>query len=699
MYRTQYCGALRREDIGKQATVCGWVLTRRDMGGVIFVDVHDREGTLQTVIDLSIVDAESFAAAERLRNQSVVRITGEIRLRDESTYNPSIPTGEVELAATGMEVLSAAEALPFSLTDDEPVREELRLTYRYLDLRRPRMYEALRFRANLQREAENFMDEQGFLQVETPILTKSTPEGARDYLVPSRIHPGTFYALPQSPQIFKQLLMVGGIDKYYQVARCFRDEDLRADRQPEFTQVDLECSFVEQEDILSFLKTLFTTLYERVMKRPLELPFKRLTWQEAMDSYGNDKPDLRFDLPIVDVSGVAEQSSFGVFTDAIKHGGVVRCINVKGGGNRFTRTTIEQLTTYAQKLGAKGMAWILYKADGEINSILPKYFSEESWAQLEKSMDAQPGDFLLFCADQLDLVRKVLSGLRVRCGELMELIDKNTFQFALVTDFPMFEYKKDDNRYAAMHHPFTMPFEEDIDLMQDDATKPLVRSQAYDVVLNGVELGSGSVRIHRADVQSKVFSALGFSKEEAKERFGFMLGAFRFGTPPHAGFAFGLDRLCMLLTGASSLRDVIAFPKIKDASCPMTNAPDFVDPKQLEELKLGVNVAEEMKREHEEQMTRETVRNTALLSMLSLSASDEQAMDKDFLGIVDFAGELSALDRQAPRAPRLRNERSVNVRPDVARESFPLEKVLLNAKTVSGPYITVPETFDSGAEA
>ncbi len=699
MYRTQYCGALRREDIGKQATVCGWVLTRRDMGGVIFVDVHDREGTLQTVFDLSIVDAESFAAAERLRNQSVVRITGEIRLRDESTYNPSIPTGEVELAATGMEVLSAAEALPFSLTDDEPVREELRLTYRYLDLRRPRMYEALRFRANLQREAENFMDEQGFLQVETPILTKSTPEGARDYLVPSRIHPGTFYALPQSPQIFKQLLMVGGIDKYYQVARCFRDEDLRADRQPEFTQVDLECSFVEQEDILSFLKTLFTTLYERVMKRPLELPFKRLTWQEAMDSYGNDKPDLRFDLPIVDVSGVAEQSSFGVFTDAIKHGGVVRCINVKGGGNRLTRTTIEQLTTYAQKLGAKGMAWILYKADGEINSILPKYFSEESWAQLEKSMDAQPGDFLLFCADQLDLVRKVLSGLRVRCGELMELIDKNTFQFALVTDFPMFEYKKDDNRYAAMHHPFTMPFEEDIDLMQDDATKPLVRSQAYDVVLNGVELGSGSVRIHRADVQSKVFSALGFSKEEAKERFGFMLGAFRFGTPPHAGFAFGLDRLCMLLTGASSLRDVIAFPKIKDASCPMTNAPDFVDPKQLEELKLGVNVAEEMKREHEEQMTRETVRNTALLSMLSLSASDEQAMDKDFLGIVDFAGELSALDRQAPQAPRPRNERSVNVRPDVARESFPLEKVLLNAKTVSGPYITVPETFDSGAEA
>ncbi len=694
MLRTQYCGSLRRADIGRRATVCGWVLTRRDMGGVIFVDVHDREGTLQTVFDLSIVDAESFAAAERVRNQSVVRISGEIRLRDESTYNPAIPTGEVELAAESMEVLSAAEALPFSLTDDEPVREELRLTYRYLDLRRPRMYEALRFRANLQKQAEAILTEKGFLQVETPILCKSTPEGARDYLVPSRVHPGTFYALPQSPQIYKQLLMVAGIDKYYQVARCFRDEDLRADRQPEFTQVDLECSFVTQEDMLSLLTELFTSLFERVMGRALDIPFKRLTWQEAMDVYGNDKPDLRFDLPIADVSEIAEQSTFGVFTGALRHSGVVRALNVKGGGAAFTRTTIEQLTAYAQKLGAKGMAWILYKPDGEINSILPKYFSGECWAALEEKMGAEKGDFILFCADQLDVARRVLSGLRVRCGELMGLIDKNKFQFALVTDFPMFEYKKDENRYAAMHHPFTMPYEEDVDLMQDDATKPQVRSQAYDVVLNGVELGSGSVRIHRPDVQSKVFSALGFSKEEARERFGFMLGAFRFGTPPHAGFAFGLDRLCMLLTGAKSLREVIAFPKIKDASCPMTGAPDFVDPKQLEELKLGVNVAEELKREHEEQVTRETVLNTALLSMLSLSASDEAALDKDFLGIVDFAGELAALNRQAPHAPRPRNVRSVNVRADEPGESFPVAQVLLNAKTVSGPYITVPKTFE-----
>ena len=694
MYRTDYCGGLRREHIGRRVSVCGWVLTRRDMGGIIFVDVRDREGTLQTVFNLSLADADSFAAAERLRNQSVVRVTGEVRLRDESTYNPTLPTGEIELAAETLEVLSAAEALPFSLTDDEPVREELRLTYRYLDLRRPKMYENLRFRARVQRVAQQLLDEQGFLQVETPILCKSTPEGARDYLVPSRVHPGTFYALPQSPQIFKQLLMVGGVDKYYQVARCFRDEDLRADRQPEFTQVDMERSFVDQEDMLSFLTDLFTRIFESVMERPLTLPFKRLTWQEAMDGYGNDKPDLRFGLPIRDVSEIAAQASFGVFTDALKHGGVVRAINVKGGGLAFTRTTVEQLTEHAVKLGAKGMAWVLYKADGEVNSILPKYFSAECWQALEAALEAEKGDFLLFCADQLEVARRVLSGLRVRAAELMGLIDKNEFQFALVTDFPMFEYKKDENRFAAMHHPFTMPYEEDLDLMLEDATKPLVRSQAYDVVLNGVELGSGSVRIHRPDVQSRVFTALGFGKEEARDRFGFMLGAFRFGTPPHAGFAFGLDRLCMLLLGAPSLREVIAFPKIKDASCPMTGAPDFVDQKQLEELKLGVNVAEELKREHEAQATRETVRNTALLSMLSLSASDEAALDKDFLGIVDFAGELAALDRQAPPALRVKNQRGVNVRPDEAGDSFPLQKVLLNAKTVSGPYITVPKTFE-----
>ncbi|MCI6378442.1 MAG: aspartate--tRNA ligase [Clostridiales bacterium] len=693
MERTHYCGALRREHIGQTATVCGWALTCRDMGGVIFVDVRDREGTLQTVFDLAQVDAQSFAAAERLKNQSVVKITGEIRLRDESTYNPALPTGEIELAAAHMEVLSASDTLPFSLTDDEPVREDLRLKYRYLDLRRPQMYRNLLFRHNLIRQAQRILDEDGFLQVETPVLCKSTPEGARDYLVPSRVHPGTFYALPQSPQIYKQLLMVSGIDKYYQVARCFRDEDLRADRQPEFTQLDMERSFVDQEDMLDFLKNLFSTLFERVMGRPIPHPFKRLTWQTAMDVYGNDKPDLRFDLPIVDVSDIADRADFAVFTAARKAGGVVRCINVKGAYSVFTRSTIDLLTNLALKLGAKGMAWILYKDNGEINSIMPKYFRPEVWKELETRMGAQNGDFLLFCADELDVARRVLSGLRVKCADLMGLIDKNDFQFALVTDFPMFEYKKDEQRFAAMHHPFTMPFLEDVDLMFDDATKPRVRSQAYDVVLNGVELGSGSVRIHRGDIQAKVFRALGFEKDEARDRFGFLLDAFRFGTPPHAGFAFGIDRLCMLLTGAPSLREVIAFPKTKDASCLLTGAPDYVDASQLEALKLGVAVAEEGKAEHERVMHRETVKNTAQLAMLTLSAEEETRMSQEFNAIVDFAGELAGLQREAPKQPRRRPDES-RLRPDEPGESLPIEAVLQNATTVDGRLITVPRTFE-----
>ena len=693
MERTHYCGSLRRAHIGATATVCGWALTSRDMGGVIFVDVRDREGTLQTVFDMAKADAQSFALAERLKNQSVVRVTGEIRLRDESTYNAALPTGEVELAATHMELLSAADTLPFSLTDESAAREELRLRYRYLDLRRPAMYRNLAFRHTLIREAQRLLDDDGFLQVETPILCKSTPEGARDYLVPSRVHPGTFYALPQSPQIYKQLLMVSGVDKYYQIARCFRDEDLRADRQPEFTQVDMERSFVDQEDMLSFLTQLFTRLFERVMGRPVPHPFKRLTWQTAMDVYGNDKPDLRFDLPIVDVSDIADKADFAVFAAVRRMGGVVRAINVKCAGGAFTRSTIDQLTQQAQKLGAKGMAWILYKDDGEINSILPKYFTPGSWAELEGRMQAEPGDFILFCADAQDTVRRVLSGLRVRCAELMGLIDPQDFQFALVTDFPMFEYKKDEGRYAAMHHPFTMPFEEDIGLMQDDSTKPLVRSQAYDVVLNGVELGSGSVRIHRADVQQKVFAALGFTKQDARERFGFLLDAFRFGTPPHAGFAFGVDRLCMLLLGADSLREVIAFPKTKDASCPLSGAPDYVDAAQLEALKLGVDAAASGKADHRRNEQRKAVRDAALLSMLMLTPDEEQRMDKEFGAVVDFAGELAGLTAQAPAKPRARGD-APKLRADEPGECLPIEGVLMNAKTTAGRLITVPKTFE-----
>ena len=693
MERTHYCGTLRRTHIGLQATVCGWVLTCRDMGGVIFVDVRDREGVVQTVFDQAVADPASFALAERLKNQSVVQITGEVRLRDESTYNPALPTGEVELAVSHMEVLSTADTLPFSLTDEEPVREEVRLKYRYLDLRRPQMYRNLLFRPTLLSEAQRLLNDQGFLQVETPILCKSTPEGARDYLVPSRVHPGTFYALPQSPQIYKQLLMVSGIDKYYQVARCFRDEDLRADRQPEFTQVDMERSFVDQEDMLAFLTDLFTRLFERVMGRPVPHPFRRLTWLEAMDRYGSDKPDLRFDLPIVDVSDIAGRASFSVFTEALKGGGVVRAINVKGAGAVFTRSTIELLTRQAVRLGAKGMAWILYRENGEINSILPKYFEPEVWRDLEMRMDARPGDFILFCADGLEVVRRVLGGLRLKCADLLGLTDPGDFQFALVTDFPMFEYKKDEKRYAAMHHPFTMPFLEDVELMQDDETKPQVRSQAYDVVLNGVELGSGSVRIHRADIQQKVFRALGFDKEEARERFGFLLDAFRFGTPPHAGFAFGVDRLCMLLLGAPSLREVIAFPKTKDARCPLTGAPDYVDASQLEALKLGVSVAETGREEHVRTLRREAVENAALLSMLTLSPGEEERMSREFAAIVDFAGELAGLQREAPPRPRTVPE-TQSLRPDEPGESLPIDEVLMNASTVAGRLITVPKTFD-----
>ena len=487
--------------------------------------------------------------------------------------------------------------------------------------------------------------------------------------------------------------MVSGIDKYYQVARCFRDEDLRADRQPEFTQVDMERSFVDQEDMLAFLTDLFTRLFERVMGRPVPHPFRRLTWLEAMDRYGSDKPDLRFDLPIVDVSDIAGRASFSVFTEALKGGGVVRAINSKGAGTVFTRSTIDLLTREAVRLGAKGMAWILYRENGEINSILPKYFEPEVWRDMEMRMDARPGDFILFCADGLEEVRRVLGGLRLKCADLLGLTDPGDFQFALVTDFPMFEYKKDEKRYAAMHHPFTMPFLEDVELMQDDETKPQVRSQAYDVVLNGVELGSGSVRIHRADIQQKVFRALGFDKEEARERFGFLLDAFRFGTPPHAGFAFGVDRLCMLLLGAPSLREVIAFPKTKDARCPLTGAPDYVDASQLEALKLGVSVAETGREEHVRTLRREAVENAALLSMLTLSPGEEERMSREFAAIVDFAGELAGLQREAPPRPRTVPE-TQSLRPDEPGESLPIDEVLMNASTVAGRLITVPKTFD-----
>lgn len=486
MKRTHYCGELTEEEVGKRVTVCGWVQTKRDMGGVIFIDLRDREGTLQTVFDARLLTEEDFKLAEGVRNQSVVQITGIMRIRDEETYNPRLKTGTIELAAESIFLLSEAAPLPFPMEDGFPVREELRLKYRYLDLRRPCVQENLRFRSRWQSVIRRFLEKEGFIEVETPMLTKSTPEGARDYLVPSRVHPGEFYALPQSPQLFKQLLMVGGLDKYYQFARCFRDEDLRADRQPEFTQVDMELSFAEQEDILRHLEKLFKELFKECMG--MELPaFKRMTWLEAMELYGSDKPDLRFDMPIYELSDIAQNCSFSLFRQAVQAGGKLRALCVKGGAS-YSRTQIEELTQNALSLGAKGMAWISVQSDGSYYSILTKFMSRDELNEIALRVKAEPGDFILFCADSLETVRRVLGGLRLEIARELKLIAPDRFEFLIVTDFPQFEYSHEEKRYISAHHPFTMPREEDIDKLKSEPEK--VRAQAYDVVLNGVELGA-----------------------------------------------------------------------------------------------------------------------------------------------------------------------------------------------------------------
>ena len=584
MERTHYCGTLRRTHIGLQATVCGWVLTCRDMGGVIFVDVRDREGVVQTVFDQAVADPASFALAERLKNQSVVQITGEVRLRDESTYNPALPTGEVELAVSHMEVLSTADTLPFSLTDEEPVREEVRLKYRYLDLRRPQMYRNLLFRHTLLSEVQRLLNDQGFLQVETPILCKSTPEGARDYLVPSRVQPGKFYALPQSPQIFKQLLMLSGFDRYMQIARCYRDEDLRADRQPEFTQIDLEMSFVEQDDVMNVQEGFIKRLMKETLDVDIQLPLPRITWQEAMDRYGSDKPDTRFGLEFVNVSDIVKDCGFGAFADAVKGGGSVRCINVEGGVEHFTRKQIDAFGDLVKTYRAKGLAWLSMKPEG-IQCSFAKFLTEDQIKAILERANAKTGDILFFVADAKDtVVYQALGALRLELGRRLGLMDDTKFNFLWVIEFPQFEWSEEDGRYYAMHHPFTSPMDEDLDLLDTDQGK--VRAKAYDIVLNGNEIGGGSIRIHSPEVQEKMFEKLGFTKEEAWERFGFLMGAFKYGTPPHGGLAYGLDRLAMLITRASSIRDVIAFPKVQTASCLMSGCPDVVEQAQLEELHI-----------------------------------------------------------------------------------------------------------------
>lgn len=694
MMKTDYCGALREKDVGRTVTAAGWVQTKRDMGGVIFIDLKDREGTLQVVLGQQHLTPEDFAAVEKLRNQSVIQVTGNIRIRSADTYNPRLQTGTIELMAEKLVVLSQASQLPFDLDDNVQVREDLRLKYRYLDLRRSSLYQNLKTRHKLVRVVEDFLDERGFLNVETPMLCKSTPEGARDYLVPSRVHPGSFYALPQSPQIYKQLLMVGGIDRYYQIARCFRDEDLRADRQPEFTQVDMEMSFVEQEDIFQHLESLFKHIMREMKGLVSDEPFLRMTWQEAMDVYGSDKPDLRFGLPIVDLTDIARECSFAVFRRVADSGGVVRAICVPG-GNSFTRSTIDELTRKAQSYGAGGMAWIALRPDGEVYSILTKYFSESDIQAIIQAVDAHPGDFILFCADKLATVRKVLGALRLDLGDLLGLRDKNVYKFLFVTDFPQFEWSDEEKRWVATHHPFTMPYPEDVQYLLTDPGR--VRAQAYDVVLNGIEMGSGSIRIHDQQVQKIMFEALGFSDDEIQDRFGFMVNAFRYGTPPHGGFAFGLDRLVMILCGADSLRDVIAFPKVKDASCPMTSAPAAVSTEQLEVLGL----LEGFKQEHiaSQKQKRQNaglidIENVANLARLSLTDEEKRRLPDEMGDIIAFANQLAAIDTEGvPITAHVVPLRNV-FREDIPAENFTREQMLFNAPTTDGVYMTVPKTVE-----
>lgn len=693
MKRTSYCGALRETNVNQIHTVMGWVQNKRDMGGVIFIDLRDREGILQVVFDGRNLTPEAFAAAEALKLESVIAVEGPLRIRGEETYNPKLVTGTIELAAKELEVLSEAAALPFSMSEAGNVREELRLQYRFLDLRRPKLLNNLKFRHRLTKLIHDYLDGQGFLQVETPMLTKSTPEGARDYLVPSRVHQGMFYALPQSPQIFKQLLMVGGVDKYYQIARCFRDEDLRADRQPEFTQVDMELSFVDQEDILTHLEKMFKHLFREALGVEFQEPFPRLTWQQAMDRYGSDKPDLRFDLPIVDLTQQLKGCGFSVFRKAIDEGGVVRAVNVKGHGN-FTRSAIEELTEKALKLGAKGMAWIALKDDGEPYSILTKYFSQEEFQSLLDAVDGKPGDFILFCADQFSTVCRTLGGLRLELADMLGLRKPGDYRFLIVTDFPEFEYSQEEGRYLATHHPFTMPYPEDIPYLISDPAR--VRAQAYDVVLNGVELGSGSMRIHQKDVQRKMFEALGFSEEQIQERFGFMVNAFQYGTPPHGGFAFGLDRLAMQMLEAESLRDVIAFPKNKDAVCPMTQAPNVVDPQQLEVLGLAALLSKEGtgKAVQKRQRPKIDVENVANLSKLLLSPEEKEAAAKDMEEIVEFANQLQAIDTEnIPAAAHTAKLTNV-FREDIPQTSCPRELLLENAPEQHDGCVFVPQVVE-----
>ena len=584
MKRTCRCAELSEKNIGEEVTMMGWVQKQRNKGGIIFVDMRDRSGILQVIFEDGEINEADFAKAEKLRSEFVIAVKGKVTARS-GAVNENLATGAIELRAEELRVLSESDTPPFPIEADSKTKEELRLKYRYLDLRRPDLQRNLIMRSKVATLIRQFLADEGFLEIETPMLTKSTPEGARDYLVPSRVHPGTFYALPQSPQLFKQLLMCSGYDRYFQLARCFRDEDLRADRQPEFTQVDMELSFVDEDDVMDVNERLLQKLFKEILDVDIELPIQRMTWQEAMDRFGSDKPDLRFGMELKDVSEVVKGCGFGVFTGALENGGSVRGINAKGQGG-MPRKKIDALVDFAKGYGAKGLAYIAIHEDGSYKSSFAKFMTEDQMNALVKAMDGEAGDLLLFAADRNKIVWNVLGALRVELADQMGLLDKSDYKFLWVTEFPQFEWSDEEERYVAMHHPFTMPMDEDLDMLE---TNPgAVRAKAYDIVLNGTEIGGGSVRIHQADVQSRMFKALGLTDEVANEKFGFLLDAFKYGVPPHAGLAYGLDRLVMLMAKRDSIRDVIAFPKVKDASCLLTNAPDVVDAKQLDELSIKI---------------------------------------------------------------------------------------------------------------
>lgn len=581
--RSHMCCEVNENMIGQTVTVMGWVQRRRDLGKqLIFIALRDRTGLLQIIVDAN-TSKEVFDKAQNVKSEYVLAVKGIVRARTEKDINPNMKTGKIEIEVTELRILSESEVPPFQVEDSVVAKDDLRLKYRYIDLRRPEMLKNIVLRHNVCQSVRKFLDKEGFLEIETPMLAKSTPEGARDYLVPSRIHQGQFYGLPQSPQLFKQLLMVSGVDRYFQIAKCFRDEDLRADRQPEFTQIDMELSFVEENDVMSVNERLLKTVFKEALDVDIEIPFKRITYKEAMERYGSDKPDIRFGIELVDLTDIVKGCEFKVFSDAIDAGGSVRAINAKGCGH-YPRKQIDSLVELAKTYRAKGLTWISINDDATLKTTLSKFFSDEKLNEIVKTMQGETGDLILICADKNNIVFDSLGNLRLEISKRQNLTNPKDFKFLWVTEFPLLEWSEEENRYTAMHHPFTSPMDEDLEII--DTNPSAVRAKAYDVVLNGYELGGGSIRIHTTDVQEKMFKLLGFTQEDARNRFGFLLDAFKYGVPPHGGLAFGLDRIVMLMTGADSLRDVIAFPKVKDASCPLTDAPGYVDNKQLDELGL-----------------------------------------------------------------------------------------------------------------